>query len=177
LGGIEGLVLVRLHLWEDGGGARPCYESAFRALDLSRGGQAVQLWSDEQARAWETSVGLSAVNGMRLTRSLIEPDPFRSSKLTQASLRIDNDMKLKARLQFTADVCHADADASWDDYSASELVDVEELPTRLQPLATPPATLLRYWRDHPLPGVAFGWSRVPDARERREALWAEFGAP
>lgn len=174
MGGIDSLFLVRLHLWLDGGGAHPMYETAFRALDLARGGREVPLWSDDEAQHWEAGIGLAAVNAMRPVRCPNEVAPFETCKLTQAALRIDNDMRVRTRLQFTADVCHADADGTWDDYSASQLVDNDELPSRLRGSATPPDPILRYWTTNPLPGVAAGWSRAPDSKERREALWAAF---
>lgn len=173
LGGVDGILLVRLHLWVDGGGVRPEYETLFRVLDLSRGGTSLSLWSEAEAREWESTLGLPALNALRLARRLIEPEPFTDCKLTQASLLIDNSMQMKARLQFTAEVCHADADLSWDDFSVSQLVEIEGLPSQLSG-AAPPDALLRHWKTNPLPGLPVGWSFAPQSVERREALWRRF---
>lgn len=172
LGSVGDLLLVRLHLWEDGGGTHPMYGTSFRVVDLS-GAREIPLWFPDEARTLEDEVGLDAVNRMRHILAPNEPAPFKECKLTLCSLRVDNELRLRARLQFTADVCHADADETWDDYSASTVVETDRLPKLLQQYAEPPAALQRYWEQHPLPASYSGWCRVPVAELALDRLRAE----
>lgn len=70
-------------------------------------------------------------------------------------------------------VTHADTDGTWDDSSASTVVETDRLPKFLQQYAEPPVALQRYWEQHPLPGNYSGWSWVPVSEPVLERLRAE----
>lgn len=61
----------------------------------------------------------------------------------------DETYTLRARLQLTFEVCFADTDEAWSDYTSSTLLEVDTLPSTLAPLATAPAVLRSYWSQHP----------------------------
>jgi len=153
----------------DSGGAHGWYMADFIALDLQTG-QQFQL--PTKAEAYLASLTDRAKRQILSERELASNLDHETPTITLCAPYYDDAYTLRARLQFTFEVCYADTDETWGDYSASTMLEPDALPAALAPLATAPSVLRTYWAQHPKDDHC-GWTRVPStgpARERLEAL-------
>lgn len=162
------------------GGAHGWQSATFIALDLQTG-QHFKLLTEPEEQDYITRLGQRALQQMGLSPDpddALDEGPLDPPTVTICTPYYDDSYILHVRLQLTFEVCYADTDEAWSDYSASTTLDAAPLPATLAPLATAPAVLRAYWDQHPMDDRS-GWTRVPStgpAREHLEALVREHHA-
>ena len=145
-------------------------------LDLSKGGERVQMMDSARAEEIVAAQGDAARRQLQADYAALRGDPGDDSDtlvtenltLTQVEAAWTPAGTLNVGYQFTTGACYACGDGEAGSYSRSTILPAASVPAPLAPWTRAPDAVAAYWRRTP-PGERAGWSQV-DAADLSAAL-------